>query len=100
MKNPNIYFLGERFWFCFKVNFHDLGTPGFSTSPLPENSTTTTETTTPEPPEETKFPDFVTLGEEYAMAMWSPDLFFPDAVDIKRPGKGQYRQKRSNTNPG
>ncbi|XP_075261886.1 glycine receptor subunit alpha-2-like [Convolutriloba macropyga] len=32
--------------------------------------------------------DFVLLGEEYAEAIWSPDLFFPDAVDIERPGMG------------
>ncbi|XP_063718802.1 gamma-aminobutyric acid receptor subunit beta-like isoform X2 [Symsagittifera roscoffensis] len=32
--------------------------------------------------------DFVLLGEEYAEAIWSPDLFFPDSVDIERPGKG------------
>ena len=35
--------------------------------------------------------DFVLLGEEYAEAIWSPDLFFPDAVDIERPGMGELK---------
>ncbi|XP_075263618.1 ligand-gated ion channel 50-like [Convolutriloba macropyga] len=30
----------------------------------------------------------VTLGQEYAEAIWTPDLYFPDAIEILRPGKG------------
>ena len=30
----------------------------------------------------------VTLGQEYAEAIWTPDLYFPDAIEVLRPGKG------------
>ena len=59
------------------------------TQPPPSDEpTSSTPTATTDTPGAATSLDFVTLGEEYALAMWSPDLFFPDAVDIKRPGKG------------
>ena len=33
-------------------------------------------------------PELVTLGQEYAEAIWTPDIYFPDSVNIERPGKG------------
>ena len=35
-----------------------------------------------------EIPELVTLGQEYAEAIWTPDIYFPDAVNIERPGKG------------
>ena len=34
-------------------------------------------------------PQLITLGQEYAEAIWTPDIYFPDSVNIERPGKGE-----------
>ena len=34
-------------------------------------------------------PALITLGQEYAEAIWTPDIYFPDSVNIERPGKGK-----------
>ncbi len=42
---------------------------------------------------EEEIPGLITLGQEYAEAIWTPDIYFPDSVNIERPGKGSTNFK-------